>query len=139
MPVGQRLSEMHGRIDIPTNGCQTVRMPRATYVYVFDVQPDRRTELAEWARTSGVPFWLSRPGLLSYRTYRVQAGSGTSMALAEFESGEALGRVLDSPEWAKILGEFQSCVSRMRSWVLGPGPTGDDVLRPAPPPTSATA
>jgi hypothetical protein len=105
-------------------------MPQTTYMYVFSVHSERRAELAEWARTKGVPFWLSRPGLLSYRTYRVHAGRGATVALAEFDSGEALGRVLDSPEWATILGEFQSYVTDLHSWVLGPGATGAEPLRP---------
>ena len=107
-------------------------MPLTTYMYTFGLQPDRRAEFVEWARTTGVPFWLSRPGLLTYRTYRVHAGSGASVALAEFDSGEALGRMLDSPEWAKILTEFQSYVTDLHSWVLGPGPTGEEPLQPPP-------
>lgn len=103
-------------------------MPRATYAYSFAVLTDRRAEFAEWARTTGVPFWMNRAGLLSYRTYRVQSGSGTSLALAEFESAEALGRVFDSTEWATILSDFQSFVSDLHSWVLGPGATGEEPL-----------
>jgi len=83
-------------------------MPRATYLYSFDVPPERRTAFAEWARASGLPFWLSRPGLLSYRTYRVNAGSAASLSAAEFESSEALGRMLDSQDWVNILAEFHS-------------------------------
>lgn len=36
------------------------------------LQPERRAESAEWARATGVPFWLSRPGLRSYPTPRRQ-------------------------------------------------------------------
>ena len=107
-------------------------MPLTTYMYTFGLQPDRRAEFVEWARTTGVPFWLSRPGLLTYRTYRVHAGTGASVALAEFDSGEALGRVLDSPEWASILAEFQAYVTDLHFWVLGPGATGEEPLRPTP-------
>jgi hypothetical protein len=81
-------------------------MPRATYLYSFDVPPERRTAFAEWARASGLPFWLSRPGLLSYRTYRVNAGSAASLSVAEFESGETLGRRLDSQDWIKHPGRI---------------------------------
>jgi hypothetical protein len=113
-------------------------MPLSTYVYTFTPLADRRAEFVEWARSTGVPFWLSRPGLVSYRTYRVHAGSQASVALAEFEGGEALGRVLDSQEWAKILSDFQSYVTDLQSWVLGPGATGEEPLRPNPrPPTQA--
>ena len=54
------------------------------------------------------------------------------MALAELDSGEALGRVLDSPEWAKILSEFQSYVTDLPSLVLGAVATGEDPPRPTP-------
>ena len=67
-------------------------MSLSTYMYAFGLQPDRRAEFVEWARTTGVPFWLTRPGLRTYRTYRVFAGSRASVALAELDSGEVLGR-----------------------------------------------
>jgi len=54
------------------------------------------------------------------------------VALAEFDSTEALGRVLDSAEWTKILIEFQSYVTGLQSWVLGPGATGEEPLHPMP-------
>lgn len=107
-------------------------MPLTTYMYAFGIQSERRAEFVEWARTTGVPFWMSRPGLVSYRTYRVHAGRGASVGLAEFDNAEALGRMLDSPEWAKILDEFQSYVTELQSWVLGPGATGEQPMRPAP-------
>lgn len=106
-------------------------MPVTTYMYAFGVRPERSADFAEWARTTGVPFWLSRDGLVSYRTYRVQAGRGASLGVVEFDTAEALGRMLDSTEWAKILGEFQSYVTELESWVLGPGATGEQPLRPA--------
>jgi hypothetical protein len=105
-------------------------MPRATYMYLFDVQPERHAEFVAWARDRGVPFWLSRQGLLSYRTYRVQSGAGLSIGMAEFESQEALDRVLNSSTWSEILAEFQSCVNNLAFWVLEPGATGDEPLRP---------
>jgi hypothetical protein len=105
-------------------------MSKTSYMYAFEVRPELRPGFAEWARTKGVLFWLSRRGLLSYRTYRVHAGSGASLALAEFESGEALGRVLDSSEWATLLTEFQSYITDPHSWVLGPGATGEEPLQP---------
>ena len=108
-------------------------MPRATYLYSFDVRPERRTELAEWVRASGLPFWLSRLGLLSYRTYRVNAGSAASLSAAEFESGEALGRMLDSQAWIDTLAEFHSFTANFHAWILGPGSTGDEPLSPAQP------
>jgi hypothetical protein len=40
--------------------------------------------------------------------------------------------MLDSPEWAKILTEFQSYVTDLHSWVLGPGATGEEPLQPPP-------
>ena len=106
-------------------------MSITTYMYAYELRQERRAEFMDWARKTGLPFWLSRPGLLSYRTYRVHAGNATSMALAEFASAEDVGRMLDSPEWVTVLGEFQSYISDMRSWVLGPGATGEEPVRPA--------
>ena len=108
-------------------------MPRSTYLYSFDVTPERRSAFAEWVRTSGLPFWLSRPGLLHYRSYRVNAGSAASLATAEFENSEALGRMLDSQDWVNILGEFRSYTANFQSWILGPGSTGDEPLGPRQP------
>ena len=45
-------------------------------------------------------------------------------------------RVLDSPEWVTSLSEFQSYVTDLHSWVLGPGATGEQPLRPTPQPAS---
>ena len=106
-------------------------MAFTSYMYTYRVRPEQRAEFVTWARGAGIPFWLSRPGLLSYRTYRVHAGNGVGIGLAEFESGEALGRMLDSPEWAKIADEFYSYVTETQSWVLGPGATGAEPLKPA--------
>lgn len=36
-------------------------MALTTYMYAFTADAERRTELADWARQTGVPFWLSRP------------------------------------------------------------------------------
>src|SRR6266567_497772 len=87
-------------------------------MYSFEVRPERRADFAEWAHTRGVPFWLSRTGLISYRTFRVHAGSATSLAMAEFESAEALDQMLDTSEWASVLADFQSYVCDVHSWVL---------------------
>ena len=54
-------------------------MPLSSYMYTFSPRPERGADFVEWARARGVPFWLSRPGLRAYRTYRVHAGSGTSL------------------------------------------------------------
>jgi len=51
--------------------------------------------------------------------------------MAEFESAEALGQMLDTSEWASVLADFQSYVCDVHSWMLGPGATGDQPLRPA--------
>src|SRR5438132_2331442 len=37
-------------------------MSLTTHMYAFGLQPDRHAEFVEWARTTGVPFWLTRPG-----------------------------------------------------------------------------
>ena len=106
-------------------------MSLSTYMYAFGLQPDRRAEFVEWARTTGVPFWLTRPGLRTYRTYGVCPGSGASVA-GRARQRRSPGSVLDSPEWAKILSEFQSYVTDLPSWVLGAVATGGDPPRPTP-------
>jgi hypothetical protein len=58
------------------------------------------------------------PAQLSH--IRVQSGAGTNLAMAEFDSAEALGQMCDTSEWAAVLADFQSHVSDIHSWVLSP-------------------
>jgi hypothetical protein len=73
--------------------------------YSYVVDKDKEEKFRKWNSEIGGPYFRSIPGLKEIRDYSF-SGSNRKKSIIEMESYEALGKVLDNPEFKEITSKF---------------------------------
>jgi hypothetical protein len=96
---------------------------------MFYINEKTADEYRKWSKEVSIPFWKKVPGFKKMRIY-TEPGSGRIKVLIEFENYKSWGKLMDDPEFKKILSKFQSYTHGLRWYLWSESERYPDPIKP---------